>query len=192
MSGDVAGRVSDEIAFFMEKTFQLSFGYLGGLAALTFASGSSITSDLASALAIPTAIVIPVALLGANSLYMSLSIGTLFAAMKRGRFLMDLSADKSEQWLWERFLRSPSDSFRARAGGQVLWNLDNFYMVPAFLLIATTSVVAAVLALKGVDGWWSGLVVATGILSHVGLFPLVRATVLLEEDLRSVLSLIHI
>ncbi len=140
-------RVKGEISFFMEKTFQISFGYLGALVALVAASGLDVVSAAAEALGTTTAPLLCSGVLVLNAVYLALASGTLFATLKRGLYLM-IHDPGGAHFRWERFVRESHRSpFGTGRLGSVAWNLDNYYMVPLFGLIVVVSIASAFVGL---------------------------------------------
>src|SRR5229473_5059255 len=62
-----------EIAFFMEKTFQISFTYFGGLVAFFALSKTAVTSAVVKATGIPLGILAALVILLLNLLYVTLA-----------------------------------------------------------------------------------------------------------------------
>jgi hypothetical protein len=182
MEGDAShhpdlGAVKSEIAFFMEKTFQVSFGYLGALAALAAAAKLDVLTAAASLLDVRVRMVVVTAVLMANAVYLTLACGTLFAVVKRGLFIIQQTslaqidaAPRSIHLDWEVFVRRPPPEVGAPAWGRVAaWNFDNFYMVPLFLLIACSSVGVAVFGMTESKGSHEVALLAAGCAAQV--FP---------------------
>lgn len=141
--------VKDEIRFFMEKSFQVSFGYIGALIAIVATVKLDALDALARQLGMTTGLVVSVLILAMNGLYLTIAIACLFAILKRGYFILDNapSATTAESDLhskWETYVRSYSkDLFALRPLNHVAWNLDNYFMLPIFVLIMLVSVAAA-------------------------------------------------
>ena len=154
-------RVKSEIEFFMEKTFQVSFGYLGALVAIGAAVNLEIIDKVADRLRMSPVPLACALVLSANVVYLSLAAGTLFATLKRGLYLVENHSVDSSHLRWESFLRDHNASvFRQRRLGFLAWNVDNFYMVPLFALIFAVSVVASVMGVASSDRTldWIGLI----------------------------------
>jgi hypothetical protein len=162
-------RVKGEITFFMEKTFQISFGYFGALVALGAASGLDASAAVASELGIGTAVLFCTAILLFNAVYLSLASGTLFATIKRGLFLIKMDPNALGHRQWETFVRSSGDEtmFRPRALAFAAWNLDNFYMTPLFALIGLVSVVTAIVGIREADGALGQAVLLLAVTIHI-------------------------
>ena len=166
-SPESLARVKDEITFFMEKTFQISFGYLGALIALAAASGLDASRAVARELGLGTAPLFCTGVLLLNALYLSLAAGTLFATIKRGLYLIQQDPGALGHRRWETYVRRSDDDspFRPGALAFYAWNLDNFYMTPLFVLIAVVSVVTAVIGVREADS----ALAATTVLLAAGM-----------------------
>jgi hypothetical protein len=164
-SPELLDRVKGEITFFMEKTFQISFGYLGALVALAAASGLDASQAVAKELGIGTAALFCTGILLLNAVYLSLASGTLFATIKRGLFLIEEDRDGSHR-RWETFVRKRKDP-PFRRGGFFAWNLDNFYMTPLFALIVVISIVTAIIGVREAAGALANAAVFAGVTAHI-------------------------
>lgn len=179
-------RVKREADFFMEKTFQVSFGYLGALVALVAASGLSIGSEVASQLGLSTTAVFCCCVLVLNACYLALASGMLFATVKRGIYLVVASDTRDGHHAWEFFLRRSSGSpFPGRWWGHIAWNLDNFYMAPLFALIVLVSVIAGVVGLSDSSGSRDFAVVSMAAGIHLVPFVMLLATVKMTKHLEA-------
>lgn len=164
-------RVKEEAAFFMEKTFQVSFGYLGALVALVGAAGLDVVSAAADRLHLSVTALFCCGVLIVNLVYLALAAGLLFATVKRGLFLVMASDSHDGHHAWEFFLRRGSDDlFLTGQFGHTTWNIDNFYMAPLFALIFAVSLLAAGIGLESADSLHG--VLAIGIPSALHLLPL--------------------
>lgn len=155
------GRVKDEIAFFMEKTFQISLGYVGAVIAIVLASRLD-SVDVATG--VNGAVLMFSGVLVVNSVYLSLAAGTLFAALKRGMYLSLEDPNGAGFGKWEAFVRKSSDSpFSGKPLGLHAWNLDNYYMAPVFVLIMIASIVSFILGAMRADVWIEWVVILSSL-----------------------------
>lgn len=155
----------------MEKTFQVSFGYLGALVALVGAAGLDVISAAADRLHLSVTALFCCGVLVVNLVYLALAAGLLFATLKRGLFLVLASDSHDGHHAWELFLRRGSDhpSFAGRFA-HVTWNIDNFYMAPLFSLILVVSFLVAGIGLASVDHVRG--VIAVGVPGALHALPL--------------------
>lgn len=167
-SGESLARVKDEIAFFMEKTFQITFGYLGALIALAVASGLDAGTAVAKELGLGTAPLFCTGVLLLNAMYLSLAAGTLFATIKRGLFLITQDPGSLGHRRWESFVRQSDEHspFGSGPRGFIAWNLDNFYMTPLFAMIGVVSVVIAIIGVREADGVLAHTIVLLAVAAH--------------------------
>ena len=139
-----AQAVRTEIAFFMEKSFQITFGYLGSAAALTAGVAIDDVRALIAQNGLEIGSLWAVALLVLNVLYLTAAGGCLFAILKRGYFILTQSNASSTDARWERFLRTQAYSvFGSKFLDRIAWNFDNFYMAPVLFAIGVSSVGAS-------------------------------------------------
>lgn len=164
---DALDRVKGEITFFMEKTFQVSFGYVGAIVALGAALSLNVVTEIASAVDIGVKPLVCGSVLVLNTVYLVLAAGTLFATIKRGVFLIVYSGEADGHRYWEGFVRKSATSpFGGGWLGDLCWNLDNVYMVPLFLLIGAVSVASAILGFSSAATVAEDAVVAFGVALH--------------------------
>jgi hypothetical protein len=143
-----------EISFFMEKTFQISFTYFGGLVAFFALSKTSFMKAIVQTSGIRLGILVALVVMLLNLVYLTLACACLFAILKRGMFILRHSPPAAESKAslyveWERFVRNgsmPSASDRLQG---LAWNIDNYYMLPLFAVIIMSSAGAAWYALAG-------------------------------------------
>ncbi|WP_329195232.1 MULTISPECIES: hypothetical protein [unclassified Streptomyces] len=142
-----------EIAFFMEKAFQISFVYFAGVAAFFAVSKSDVMTSIVQATGIPLSGLAAVVILLLNLVYVTLACACLFAVLKRGLFILTHTsnapigqAKESIHWKWEEFVRNDEAMGAARMRN-VAWNIDNYYMIPLFSVIVIASVISAVMAM---------------------------------------------
>lgn len=143
-----------EITFFMEKTFQISFTYFGGLVAFFALSKTAVANAVVKATGIPVGILAALVILLLNLLYVTLACACIFAILKRGLFILKHSprSPGSKEPLhieWERFVRDSSLMPARHRLRSLAWNIDNYYMVPLYALIVMSSLGAASYALAG-------------------------------------------
>jgi hypothetical protein len=136
MADKTLKEVKDEIRFFMERSFQVSFAYLGALAVTVLSARSDAVSSIASTTGLEAAVILIGLLLLNNFVYLSIAMSCHFALLKRGMFIL-LSEENGDRILidWERFLRRPNRFFR-----EFGWNIDNYYLAPVDFLVAASSV----------------------------------------------------
>ena len=144
MSEENLGPIKNEITFFMEKSFQFSFVYIGSI----FASVAGVKVDevgkLATALHTDTGVVLTTAILTFNVVYLVLASSCLFAILKRGYFILQYSSPGREEVIvnWEKFVRKPDIQF-----GSLGWNVDNYYMAVFYILIFIFSITVLIYGL---------------------------------------------
>ena len=142
-----AQAVKAEIAFFMEKSFQITFGYLGSAAALTAGVAVDDIRALLTEAGVEIGPLWAVILLVLNVMYLTAAGGCLFAVLKRGYFILIHSAASSTNARWERFLRTQTyPVFGLKVLDRIAWNFDNFYMAPVLFAIGLSSVGASAYA----------------------------------------------
>jgi hypothetical protein len=181
VSAESLARVKDEIGFFMEKTFQISFGYLGAMVALAAASSLDAADAIADDLGVGTTALFCTAILVVNAVYLSLASGTLFATIKRGLYLIQQDPDAVGHKHWETFVRRSEYQhvFRPKFMGSAAWNIDNFYMLPLFALIGVVSIAVAVVGLVEASDTAAAVAVSAGVALHaLPLGMLVQTTLL--------------
>jgi hypothetical protein len=143
-----------EVSFFMEKTFQISFAYFGGLVAFFALSKTSFMTAIVQASGIRLGILVALIVMLLNLVYLTLACACLFAILKRGMFILKHSPRTAEAKVsvyveWEKFVR---DDSMLPAGGRLrplAWNIDNYYMLPLFAVIIISSAGAGWYALAG-------------------------------------------
>jgi hypothetical protein len=142
-----------EVAFFMEKAFQISFVYFAGVAAFFALSKSDVMTSIVRATGLPLAGLAAVVILLLNLVYVTLACACLFAVLKRGLFILthtpklpeELAMQESIYRKWEEFVRDEKEMGDARMRN-IAWNIDNYYMVPLFSVIVVASVISAAIA----------------------------------------------
>jgi len=124
--------IKNEIVFFMEKSFQFSFVYVGAVFAVLATTKFELVDRLAQQLAVKPASVILVSLLVLNLIYITLASSCIFAILKRGHFILSQGGHTKLQALvkWEKFLRKSPDKF-----GRLRWNIDNYFMWSTYGLV---------------------------------------------------------
>lgn len=141
--------IKSEITFFMDKSFQFSFVYVGAV----FAGIASIKLDVIDTWAIKlhttaeTLLTILILLL--NLVYLILASSCIFAILKRGYFFLAHSDQQPEGPLvvWEKFVRKATGSFSTLG-----WNVDNYYVGVIWFFIFALSMC----------GFFYGILNATG------------------------------
>lgn len=181
-------RVKGEAAFFMEKTFQVSFGYLGALIALVGAASLDVAAAVAAKLGLSVTALLCCGVLVVNVVYLALAAGLLFATVKRGLFLVLASDEGNGHHAWEYFLRQGGAS---RGGGRLqraAWNLDNFYMAPLFILIFLVSALAAVVGIDSAGNLRGTFAVGIATALHVLPLAMLLATAKMTRELEGSLD----
>ena len=150
MSDERLQAVKEEIRFFMEKSFQVSFGYVGALVALAAAIKFDVLVDVARASGMGQGVLLSCALVVVNNVYSTVAVACLFAILKRGYFILTSTPPSAEAQVsihrqWEIYVRSSSNClFASPSLNGLAWNVDNYYMLPVFALIQAVSVGAVV------------------------------------------------
>lgn len=149
MSDDPIAFVRDEIRFFMDRSFQVSYGYIGALLGLAASAHSDFAHGLAMGSGTSVGSIVALAVLILNGIYLTVGMSCSFAVLKRAYFILRFTAPDNGTQLrmylaWERFVRQPpprrSTLARLRP---VVWNIDNYYMTPVFVTVLSLSVCAA-------------------------------------------------
>jgi hypothetical protein len=156
-----------EIAFFMERAWQTSFGYFAGATALLAVGASDGFSAFASSMGVTTPQLLAAAAAITNPLYLGAVIACLYAVLKRGLFIIAMGEESHDRshLEWERFVRSEIPG-RWRAWESVSWNIDNYYMLPTMLVVAVGSAWAVIVAVGSSSGALQ-LLGIVGLLLHV-------------------------
>src|SRR5438067_2399770 len=88
MPADSDTAVKSEIAFFMEKSFQVSFGYAGAVAALTAGVAVENFRAVVEQTGLRICVVWALSLLVLDFIYLTTAGGCLFGVLKRGYFIL--------------------------------------------------------------------------------------------------------
>ena len=88
MSQDSIKAVKQEIRFFMEKSFQVSLGYVGTFVALAAVAKLDLLTKLSSLLGIAFITILSAAVLIINITYLTLASACIFAVLKRGYYIL--------------------------------------------------------------------------------------------------------
>jgi hypothetical protein len=136
----------------MEKTFQISFTYFGGLIAFFALSKTAVANAIVNASGIPLGVLAALVILLLNLIYVTLASACIFAILKRGLFILRHSPRSvgSKEPLhveWEKFVREASLMPARHRLRSLAWNIDNYYMLPLYSLIVISSAGAASYAL---------------------------------------------
>lgn len=138
----------------MEKTFQISFTYFGGLVAFFALSKTSFMKAIVQTSGIRLGILVALVVMLLNLVYLTLACACLFAILKRGMFILRQSPHSADSGVslyveWEKFVRD--DSMLPVWGRlrPLAWNIDNYYMLPLFAVIIISSAGAGWYALVG-------------------------------------------
>lgn len=118
--------IRDEIKFFMEKSFQFSYVYIGAAFAVAAGSKMNVLQGLAGTVGVNKEGIQILALLLLNLVYLTLASACLFAVLKRGYFILTWQDQLTGHMIfeWELFVRRP-----ARRPCLLDWNVDNYFMV---------------------------------------------------------------
>jgi hypothetical protein len=143
-----------EIAFFMEKTFQISFTYFGGLIAFFALSKTSFMKAIVQTSGIRLGILVALVVMLLNLVYLTLACACLYAILKSGMFILKHSPRSAESKAslyveWEKFVRDDSMLPAWARLRPLAWNIDNYYMLPLFSVIILSSAGAGWYALAG-------------------------------------------
>lgn len=142
--------VKSEANYFMDKCFQVSLGYMTALAAIGLATIGMSSRGLEQ-MGLSEGIASPM-LLGAlgvmliNVLYLTIVLACVFAMLKRGLFLRIKGGLAHREW--ETFVRGPYLQDGRPRFTVLGWNTDNYFMLPMFLLVGTTSIWAGLFAFQ--------------------------------------------
>jgi hypothetical protein len=152
----------DEIKLFMEKAFQMSFGYFAALVAFLALSRTTYLADIALVSGTTTTRLLGLAVLVTNLFYLIVLTSCLFAILKRGLFILSSDRTSSEHG-WEVFARNPSTFGVWQNGGLIEWNIDNYYMFPIIFVIVAVSIFTAYLGLASGSGYvrWAAVIALT-------------------------------
>jgi hypothetical protein len=153
---DITADAKREIAFFMEKAFQVTFGYIAVLAGLVAAFSFDIYPALAAQWGFSQAFVFSLLVLVSSTIYLATAWSCLFAVLKRGYYIMVSSEREPETdgigGLWELFVRDYRDFNLARNKpnsrrvSRFVWNFDNYYMVPIHGVVGLAALCSGVVA----------------------------------------------
>ena len=150
MSQGSIDAVKQEIHFFMEKSFQVSLGYVGTFVALAAVAKFDLLTKLSSFLGISVVAILSVAVLLINITYLTLASACIFATLKRGYYILLHAPENIENKFadyrhWEIFVRIADPPLVQKRFFNILaWNVDNYYMLPLFLFIGISSIFAVV------------------------------------------------
>jgi hypothetical protein len=143
-SDEALADVADEIRFYLEKSFQVSFGYLGVLVALGIAVHYGLSQGVAQQGGINRHVLVAGVLVTLNALYLTSALGMLFGVLKRGLFVIANSSPISaslyrEGWIRgiEKERRPPCTALEPRS---FFWNLDNYSVVLIFGVVTAVSI----------------------------------------------------
>ncbi len=185
MSDKSLGFVKDEIKLFMEKSFQISFGYVGTLLAVVALGNADAVTSLATQFSTTPTYLVLIALLILNVTYVTLASACLFAVLKRGYFILLHSprngAHPSTLREWEVFVRtSEGIASPQRFASQLAWNVDNYYMIPFYVLVIASSGTAIVLGFREAAELTETIIVLVLLLCHA--VPLVALALAAKLD----------
>ncbi|MDX3709061.1 hypothetical protein PV733_08785 [Streptomyces europaeiscabiei] len=182
-----------EIAFYTEKAFQISLFYFAGLGAFFALSKSDVMTAVSKFTNLPLSSLAALFVLTVNLVYLVLACACLFAILKRGMFVLKHTSNVTSvaqagsiHREWEKFVRDESPMGGTTALHSLAWNIDNYYMVPLFVLIVGASVASMWVALT--SGSWVTVAFA-GILFLLHAIPgyMAKQLAVLNERCRSLL-----
>ena len=124
----------EEIRLYIDKAFQASLGYFTILFALFALSNTSYIGQTAGTLKVSIGSLFAMLILVINLIYLTLLCSCLFAILKRGLFIL-CSENSPGERQWEVFARDPSRSGVWCGNSLVAWNIDNYFMIPVFIII---------------------------------------------------------
>jgi hypothetical protein len=136
MTDDSIKEIKSEVRFFMDKSFQSSFAYIGALVAAIFSLKLDPGTVSKFTSADPSLLLSSIVLL-TNFIFLTVNIGCSFAVVKRGMFIVASSEQgtSNPDVEWETFLRT-----KAGRLGWFGWNTDNFYLVPIVVVVVVLSI----------------------------------------------------
>lgn len=162
--------IKQDMLFYLEKTFQFSFVYVGAVFAVLAGAKYSVVNKLACSFNITHAeLIVPASILLLNLLYLTLATSCAHAILKRAYFMLDYRNATSVRdkvlTKWEQFTRRPAWGFNRRT-----WNVDNYFSGALYLTVLFLSIGLWVDCLKG--GWGFRLYAVFIFVLHVVLFKL--------------------
>jgi hypothetical protein len=137
MMDDAIKDIKSEVRFFMDKSFQSSFAYIGALVAAIFSL--KLDPDTVSRFtSVNPSLLLSSIILLTNFIFLTVNIGCSFAVVKRGMFIVASfeQGASNPDVEWETFLRT-----KAGRLGWFGWNTDNFYLVPIVVVVVVLSIV---------------------------------------------------
>lgn len=185
--------VRSEISFWMEKCFQVSFGYLGALVAGVALSRRDALEPVSIAIAMKPEVLIPVLILLMNFAYVTVATACVFAVLKRGYYIL-LHPDEAQLTTgstssWEHFVRRNTDHpFGSGMIGELAWNVDNYYMAPLFLFIFLGSILAFTIGWSAAECSWQKVVLLCAGCLHAIPAGAVLATGRLNSSCRAAMN----
>lgn len=165
--------IKQDMLFYLDKTFQFSFVYVGAVFAVLAGAQSSVVNKLAFSFNIAHGdLIVPAAILLLNLLYLTLAMSCAHAILKRAYFMLDYrnATTVSDKVLneWERFTRNPVNGFKV-----VTWNVDNYFPIAVYGMILFLSVFLSVYCL--IHGGWCFRLYACGVLFLHGALCILAA-----------------
>ncbi len=190
MRQDSIDAIKQEIRFFMEKSFQVSLGYVGTFVALAAVVKLDLLTKLSSFLGISVLAILSVAVLLINITYLTLASACIFATLKRGYYILLHAPENIENKFadyrhWEIFVRIADPPLvRKKFFNFLAWNVDNYYMLPLFLFIGISSIFAAVYGWHASDGLISRVLLLCLFFLHIIPIACLSANGLLNNKCR--------
>jgi hypothetical protein len=149
MTQESLSSIKNEITFFMEKSFQFSFVYVGAIFAGIASTKLEVMDILAAKLNTKPLLLVVTSILVLNLVYLTLAASCIFAILKRGYFILTHSSEDPEGVLvsWEKFVRKSNREF-----GDLGWNVDNYYVGVIYFLVLILSLAAFLYGLFNYSG----------------------------------------
>jgi len=141
--------IKNEITFFMEKSFQFSFVYVGAIFAGVASVKLDVIAEWASKLHTTAETLVVMLIILLNLVYLILASSCTFATLKRGYFILVHGDQKAEEplVLWEKFMRETPGPFST-----VGWNVDNYFVPVIYIIIFLLSICAFLYGIFNTSG----------------------------------------
>lgn len=185
MGDDSINAVKQEIKFFMEKSYQISLGYVGSIIAVLAIVKMDVIKPLSQFLTITEKSTICIAILLINATYLTLASACIFATLKRGYFILLLDSQSDDFKInnyqyWEMFVREPNPPLlRIKFLNMLVWNVDNYHMMPLFMFIIISSTFATYYGLETSAGVLDyAMLIILSILHIIPMFCLISNAIL--------------
>jgi hypothetical protein len=165
MSNGGLDLIKQDLAFYLEKTFQFSFVYVAAVFAVLAGAKVSAFQNFACSAMVPAIQLVLAAILLLNLLYLTLAISCAHAILKRAYFILDRKNCVGEGDIilrgWEAFTRKRADGYILPA---FFWNMDNYFSAFLYLIVFACSMLLCRNLIDHGKGWirsygWSQLAV---------------------------------